>query len=251
MNGLDDAMAVVTAAQAKADRPLAIMLAGHNGSGKSTIWYDKLADSLQIPLINADRMMMSILPEVDDPRRLPEWAKALRDGDRSWMRVAQQGVQAFVALAVEEKAPFAMETVFSFCDPRPDGTYATKIDDIRRWQAAGYFVTLLFVGLSSPGLSIGRVETRKSKGGHGVPPSKLQERFGRTQANIRDAAPVADAAILLDNSRDLDQAFAVCRVQLRAQEVFDLRRAPEGAPTEISAWLDVVAPADAARAARV
>ena len=39
------------------------VLFGHNGSGKSTMWYEHIVDNIQIPLINADRMMLSILPE--------------------------------------------------------------------------------------------------------------------------------------------------------------------------------------------
>lgn len=47
------------------DKPVAFVLAGHNGSGKSTLWRERLSDALRIPLINADRMMLSILPEPD------------------------------------------------------------------------------------------------------------------------------------------------------------------------------------------
>jgi predicted ABC-type ATPase len=36
---------------------VAFVVAGHNGSGKSTLWYERLADRLQIPLINADRLI--------------------------------------------------------------------------------------------------------------------------------------------------------------------------------------------------
>lgn len=49
--------------QIATDKPLAIVLAGHNGSGKSTLWYAKFADALQIPLVNADRLTLSMLPE--------------------------------------------------------------------------------------------------------------------------------------------------------------------------------------------
>ena len=60
---ISTALKAIREEQEKAGKPLAIILAGHNGSGKSTIWNDVLADSLKIPLINADRMMLSILPE--------------------------------------------------------------------------------------------------------------------------------------------------------------------------------------------
>ncbi len=125
----------------------------------STMWYKHLAPVLQIPLINADRMMLSILP---DGRTLPQWAKTLRDTDLSWQRVAQQGVQAFVAQAMLNRVPFAMETVFSQWQERPSEPPASKIDLIRDMQTAGYFVLLLFVGLSTPELSIARVENSGS-----------------------------------------------------------------------------------------
>lgn len=101
-------------AQRSTRRPLAIILAGHNGSGKSTMWRSLLAETLQIPLVNADRMMLSILPEPGEDGRLSPWAARLRDTNRGWMSVAQQGVQAFVGHAMGAKVPFAMETVFSY-----------------------------------------------------------------------------------------------------------------------------------------
>ncbi|HEX7818997.1 MAG TPA: hypothetical protein VF463_00105 [Sphingobium sp.] len=52
------------------------------------MWRDHLSERFQIPLVNADRMMLSILPEVDDLLNLPEWAVGLRDRNGAWMRVA-------------------------------------------------------------------------------------------------------------------------------------------------------------------
>ena len=193
MRGLADAVSDVLKAQADSGKPLAIVLAGHNGSGKSTLWYERLAPTIRIPLINADRMMMSILPEVGSGKKLPRWASELRDSDTSWMKVAQKGVEAFVAQAMARKVPFAMETVFSYWEERPDGTIASKVDLIRQMQAAGYFVVLFFVGLSSVQLSMARVSTRVQQGGHTVDPDALLRRFPRTQRAIREAASVADA----------------------------------------------------------
>src|ERR1700741_123214 len=116
-------------------------------------------------------------------------------------RSRKKGVEAFVALAAQASVPFAMETVFSHWRRKSDGTYESKIDKLLELQAAGYFVLLLFVGLTNASLSIGRVESRHAQGGHGVPVDKLVERFARTQQAIRHALPIADAAILMDNSR--------------------------------------------------
>ncbi len=43
----------------KGDWPrLVIVVAGHNGAGKTTLWYSCLANELQLPLLNADRMLL-------------------------------------------------------------------------------------------------------------------------------------------------------------------------------------------------
>jgi predicted ABC-type ATPase len=95
------------------EKPFAIILAGHNGSGKSTFWYDHVADEMKTPLMNADRLMLSILPEAGADGYLRPWAQQLRDTNQAWTAAAQQGVQGFVGAAITQKVPFAFETVFS------------------------------------------------------------------------------------------------------------------------------------------
>ena len=242
MKELVQAVETVLDTHRATNKPLAIILAGHNGSGKSTMWRDLLGPKLQIPLLNADRMMMSILPEIDRGAALPGWAQAIRDTDEGWMGVAQRGVQAFVGQAMSAGVPFAMETVFSHWKKREDGTYESKIDNIRDLQEAGYFVLLFFVGLESRELSILRVQTRVAENGHAVKEEKLLSRFSRTQKAIARAKTVADAGIFTDNSREPKQAFTVCRVQLRDQIVYDTRSSAGTVPAPILRWLDRVAP---------
>lgn len=204
--------------------PSAFVLAGHNGSGKSTLWYERLADKLQLPLVNADRLITSILPPPDrGSNQLPAWAQQLRDEDTRWQTLSQCGVRAFKQLVMNERMPFAFETVFSHWKKLPGGGYESKADDIKEMQAAGYFVVLLFVGLTSVGMSVMRVQTRKQQGGHGVPLDKLQERFPRTQAAVGHAAPLADMTLMFDNSRSPDRAFTLVRAQQKAAVLFDAR----------------------------
>ena len=141
---LQSAVEQVLEFQRRSGKPLAVIVAGHNGSGKSTMWAEQLVETLRIPLVNADRMMLSILPE-PGANGHPAWARALRDENASWMKVAQKGVEAFVAQAMGAKVPFAMETVFSHWRALPGGKFESKIDLIRQMQAAGYFVVLVFV----------------------------------------------------------------------------------------------------------
>lgn len=167
-------------------KPLAVVLAGHNGSGKSTLWYQRLADLLHLPLVNVDRLTLSILPEPNKKtKQLPVWAQKLRDEDSRWQKLSQDGVGLFRQLIMDKRMPFAFETVFSYWAKTSDGRYRSKADDIQAMQRAGYFVVLLFVGLTSPERSILRVQTRKQQGGHDVPLPRLIERFPRTQAALR------------------------------------------------------------------
>lgn len=237
MKDLAGAVDVVLAACAASGKPLAIILAGHNGSGKSTCWHEFLSPTFQMPLVNADRLMLSILPEP-----LPEWARTLRDTHVGWMEVGQKGVGSYVDHAIEGRLPFAMETVFSDWRVQSDGSIRSKIDLLLKLQGAGYFVLLFFVGLTSAELSQARVATRVDKGGHAVPVDKLLTRFPRTQQAICAAASVADAVILTDNSRESELAFSICRIAVDNDQVFDCRDLEPGPPAAIRSWLDVVSP---------
>jgi predicted ABC-type ATPase len=228
------------------DKPTAIVLAGHNGSGKSTLWYDRLADNLQMPLVNADRLTLSLLLIADEEQKLKPWAARLRDEDERWQKVSQEGVQLFMGLIMDQGMSFAFETVFSHFDKQPDGTIRSKTDTIVTLQEHGYFVILLFVGLANPELSILRVETRKSQGGHDVPEAKLRSRFPRTQQAIQIASTVADMTLMFDNSRSEKEAFSLVRAQRKRAVLYDCRDAQFKQEAELAEvaglWLSKVAP---------
>ena len=231
---------------AAADKPTAIVLAGHNGSGKSTLWYDKLADGLQFPLVNADRLTLSLLPIADEEQKLKPWAARLRDEDERWQKLSQEGVQLFMGLIMDQGMSFAFETVFSHFDKQADGTIRSKTDTIVTLQKHGYFVILLFVGLANPELSILRVATRKSQGGHDVPETKLRSRFPRTQQAIQMASTVADMTLMLDNSRSVKDAFSLVRAQRKQTVLYDCRDGQFKQDLELvevaGLWLSKVAP---------
>jgi predicted ABC-type ATPase len=236
---------LLTQALGQSDKPAAFVLAGHNGSGKSSLWYQRLAPVLQVPLVNADRLTLSILPDANKTtNRLPLWAQKLRDDDERWQRLSQEGVKLYRQLIMAERVPFAFETVFSHWVLQNNGTPQCKADDIRAMQKAGYFVVLLFVGLTSPELSVARVQTRKLQGGHDVPLPKLMSRFPRTQAAIGYAAPIADMTLMFDNSRTRDKAFALVRAQRKRAVFFDIRNPQLDAERSLlsvaTPWLNAV-----------
>lgn len=92
-----------------------------------------------------------------------------------------------------------METVFS--DPQ-----GSKLEFLKECQSNGYTVVLVFIGLDNAELSLGRVIQRVAGGGHDVPDEKIETRFPRTLANLRQALTFVDEALLFDNSSS-DQPF--------------------------------------------
>ena len=208
------------------------------------LWRDRLAPGLRVPLINADRLTLSILPDAKSGR-LVNWARKLRDEDERWQRVSQQAVTAFTSIVMAQKMAFAFETVFSDWHVLPDGKIRSKIELIRNLQAAGYAVVLLFVGLSSEELSIARVTTRVAEGGHSVKQDKLRTRFPRTQRAIREAAGVADVTLMFDNSGTPEEGYTIARFCTPTKVRYDIRDDPGAAKTvaaHAGRWLSVVAP---------
>jgi predicted ABC-type ATPase len=164
--------------------PVLLFLAGPNGAGKSTFFRDYLQE-LNLPFINADEMARrlrgsSMLPKPEDVDRIAfEMTERLR-----------------LSLLAGRQS-FCTETVFS--DPQ-----GAKLDFLKQARASGYWVCLVFIGLSDSQLSRARVMQRVAGGGHDVPDDKLLQRFPRTLTNLRSAISAVDEAYLFDNSSDVN-----------------------------------------------
>jgi predicted ABC-type ATPase len=98
-----------------------------------------------------------------------------------------------------------------FSDPQ-----GAKLDFLRQARNAGYWVCLVFIGLSDPHLSTARIMQRVASGGHDVPDEKLRRRFPRTLANLRSAISVVNEAYLFDNS-STEKPFRLVAVYSQGQ----------------------------------
>ena len=67
-------------------------------------------------------------------------------------------------------------------------------------KAAGYRLVLVFVAVSSPATTSGRIAVRVAKGGHDIPVAVQDRRFPRSIDNLRRAVRLVDVAYLLDNA---------------------------------------------------
>lgn len=171
--------------------PVLIFLAGPNGAGKSTFFKEYLAN-LSLPYVDADLFAREL--------RDTNPSASSEEVDRYAFTKAEETRDALL----EARISFGTETVFS--DP-----HGAKLMFLERARRYGYSVFLIFIGLESVELSVGRVKHRVDTGGHDVPDEKLYARFPRTLANLRAAIPIADEVFLFDNSSS-DQPYRLIAV---------------------------------------
>jgi len=150
------------------------LLAGGNGSGKTT-FYNTQLKPLGMPFINADVIAKELFPEAPEVHSYQ--AAAIAADLRSNL--------------LNEGQTFCFETVFS---------HPSKIDFVASAKAKGYQIILVFIHLVSPALNKARISQRMEEGGHFVPDVKVENRIPRTMENIKTALQLVDKAYLLDNS---------------------------------------------------
>jgi predicted ABC-type ATPase len=160
-----------------AEQPMAIVLAGINGAGKTTASMKLLGNRLAVMcFVNADmiaRGLNAIAPE----------SAALQAG-----RVMLQRLRELRA----ERADFAFETTLAG---------KTYLPFLRQLRQDGYGVELYYFWLRSADLAVTRVSIRVRSGGHNVPDDTIRLRYGRSLANFWTLyRHEADSWFVYDNS---------------------------------------------------
>lgn len=158
-------------------QPNLIILAGPNGSGKTTfasllfqhVWGKECLN------INADALA----------QELGNW------NDITCIQCAQQMVREQLKNALSAKRDIMYETVFS---------HPSKLELIRQALDIGYFIRLFFICTESPRINIDRVAERFAKGGHAVPGKKVAERYNRALLYGAEAMRLVQRGYLYDNS---------------------------------------------------
>lgn len=169
-------------------RRLLVVIAGHNGAGKTTIYRERLENSIGALLdahINADDIERAVFDDLGQNGHSKQELERMAAREATRLRL-----QYF-----EQDISFSFETVFS--DPVMEK--ARFMDEARQ---RGYLVVLLAVGLDSIEKSKERVAIRHAKGGHNIRGDKLEQRYGRVLRNFALGTKVASLAIFLDNSED-------------------------------------------------
>ncbi len=157
--------------------PKLFIISGCNGAGKTTASYTILPEMLGCcNFVNADEIARGLSPF--DPE-----SASIQAG-----RIMLQRVDDLL----KAKEDFAIETTLAT---------RTYVNLVKKAQAAGYQVTLLYFWLNMPSLAIERVKLRVESGGHNVSEESIRRRYDMGIKNlIRLYIPICEYWMIIDNS---------------------------------------------------
>lgn len=161
-------------------RPTLCVVAGPNGSGKTTTTIQLLnnewaADSLYI---NPDNIAQEMFGDWNSPEAV--------------LKAAEKATQMRYK-CLEQGRDFVFETVFS----SPE-----KLEFLKKTKEAGFFIRFFYVCTSDPSINVARITQRYLNGGHEVPISKVISRYYKSLLNAEEAIAFVDRAYVYDNSID-------------------------------------------------
>lgn len=171
-------------------RPVLIVIAGPNGSGKTTITSKILRHEWLegAVYVNPDQVAQDRFGDWNSPEavlRAAQYCEELRE------------------TCLRQGRSLIFETVLS-----SDG----KVDFIRRARNAGYFIRIFFVSTFHPSINSSRIARRVMKGGHDVPIPKIISRYQKSILNCKRVAAIADRVYVYDNSIDDTEARLLFRM---------------------------------------
>ncbi|MDI9319684.1 MAG: zeta toxin family protein [Phycisphaerales bacterium] len=169
--------------------PKLIIIAGPNGSGKTTI-------TNQILQHEWKEGCVYINPDEIAQKKYGDWNNRV-----NVLKAAKFATKQRNAL-IKKKESIIFETVFSSQE---------KIDFLLRAKETGYFIRLFFIGTNHPSINAARVTKRVLEGGHDVPIPKIIDRYAKSISNCCVVAPMIDRLYVYDNSVDYEDARLLFR----------------------------------------
>ncbi|MDR1109168.1 MAG: zeta toxin family protein [Deltaproteobacteria bacterium] len=164
--------------QNKPQRPILIVVAGPNGSGKTSL-------ASELKLHNWVKNCVSINPDEIAQNEFGDW------NSPSAVKKAIVKSQLLREECLCEKKNFMFESVFS----APD-----KLEFLKKASQDGYFIRFFLISTSDPTINAVRVTQRVMEGGHDVPNSKIISRFKKSLLNSAVALTFVDRGYVYDNS---------------------------------------------------
>lgn len=158
-------------------QPRCLLIAGPNGSGKTTFAREYLPNDARIMrFVNADLIAAGLSPLRPQAAAVAAARLMLSEIDR----------------LTSERVDFAFESTLSGL------AYARRLE---RMRAAGYHVEIIFLRIPSHRLALRRIAARVRQGGHDVPRADVIRRFTRGWTNFQSVyRPLADTWAVYENS---------------------------------------------------
>ena len=165
-------------------RPLLIVIAGPNGSGKTSVTsrllkHEWVEDSVYI---NPDIVARDIFGDWNSKEAVLKAANYCAE----WRETC-----------LAKKQSLIFETVMSADD---------KVDYIMRAKEAGFFIRVFFIATANPTINASRIASRVMKGGHDVPITKIISRYRKSIINCMKISSIVDRLYVYDNSIDGEEA---------------------------------------------
>ncbi|MBQ7853531.1 MAG: zeta toxin family protein [Muribaculaceae bacterium] len=165
-------------------RPELIIIAGPNGSGKTSITkrflHHEWAEGTIY--INPDEVANEIFGDWNSHEAVLKAANYCSE----WRNKC-----------LEEKKSFVFETVMSAID---------KVDFIAKAKKNGFFIRLFFISTTTPSINASRIANRVMNGGHDVPITKIISRYYKSIENCKAVSSIVDRLYVYDNSVDGEDA---------------------------------------------
>ncbi len=171
-------------------KPRLIIVAGPNGSGKTTIT-DKL---LRHEWMDG---CVYINPDLIAQRDFGDW-----NSEDAVIRAANHAKQLRED-CLSSRNDMAVESVFSTCE---------KVEFVKKAKAAGFFVRLFFICTDDPSINAKRVAMRVMEGGHDVPIGKIIKRYYLSLEKCIKALQLVDRAYFYDNTKTNTDSRLIFRV---------------------------------------
>jgi predicted ABC-type ATPase len=171
-------------------KPELIVIAGPNGSGKTSVTQKFLHHEWSdgTTYINPDEVAKEVFGDWNSQEaviKAANYCAELREK------------------CLKNRESFVFETVFSAED---------KVKFLLRAKRASFFVRLFFISTSSPQINASRIAKRVMEGGHDVPITKIISRYYKSIANCVTISPTIDRLYVYDNSVENQDAQILFRL---------------------------------------
>lgn len=172
-------------------KPELIIIAGPNGSGKTTVTQTLLKHEWA-------QDALYINPDDVAQQKFGDW------NSNDAVIKAAQFCQELRYQSIEKQINIVFETVMSSQE---------KIDYIRYAKEKGYFIRLFFVCTDAPEINAARIAKRYMDGGHCVPIEKIVSRYYKALNNLNIIFKEVDRCYFYDNSVNNEMAKILFRTE--------------------------------------